>query len=135
MPYDACASRGPVADEATCQTAAPWPRRTPRYVAVGGALALAMCSASAWAHAHLEGASPADGATIATAPAEIRLTFSEGVEPGLSGVTLEANGGAKVAAGRPRAEGNAGEVLVVPLETRLEAGGYAVRWHAVSVDG
>ena len=129
MPRNGSASRGIVADAVSPS------RRLLRYVTIAVALAVAASPAAAWAHAHLEGASPADGATIAAAPDEIRLTFSEGVEPGLSGVTVEAGGGAKVATGQARAEGRTHEVLVVPLGMRLDAGGYAVRWHAVSVDG
>lgn len=42
-------------------------------------LALAL-SGAAWAHAELESASPAEGATVRQAPVEVTLTFSEPVE-------------------------------------------------------
>ena len=51
------------------------------------ALAFALTTAQAFAHAKLEKATPAVGGTVASA-SEIRLEFSEGVEPKFSKVSV-----------------------------------------------
>lgn len=45
---------------------------------------LACCAASALAHAELASSTPGNGETVTTAPSEIELVFSEGVEQGVS---------------------------------------------------
>jgi copper resistance protein C len=96
-------------------------------------LALALAAAQAFAHAQLEKATPPVGGTVAS-PSEIRLEFSEGVEPRFTGVTLSGPGGANVPLGAPKVEASDQKVLVVPIAKALAAGDYTVRWHAVSVD-
>jgi copper resistance protein C len=93
-----------------------------------------VCTATAaLAHAQLEKASPPVGGTVASA-SEIRLTFSEGVEPRFSGVTLAAPGGANVPLGEPKVEGSDKRLLFVPISNALAAGVYTVHWRAVSID-
>jgi copper resistance protein C len=96
-------------------------------------LPFVFAAAEARAHAHLEKATPAAGATVAS-PSEIRLTFSEGVEPRFSGVKLTAAGGSAVPLGAANAEAGHPETLVVPIAKPLSPGVYSVHWHAVSVD-
>ena len=55
-------------------------------------LAFALIASQAFAHAQLEKASPPVGGTVASA-SEIRLTFSEGVEPKFSKVSVTGPGG------------------------------------------
>jgi copper resistance protein C len=97
------------------------------------AFAFASAATSAFAHAQLERSTPAVGGTV-TSPNEIRLEFSEGVEPKFSGVTLTSAGGATVPLGAARVEAGHQEVLIVPIAKALPPGAYTVRWHAVSVD-
>jgi copper resistance protein C len=52
-------------------------------VKIAATLAFACAATSAFAHAQLEKATPAVGGTVASA-SEIRLEFSEGVEPRFS---------------------------------------------------
>ena len=77
---------------------------------------------------------PPAGGTVASSPSEIRLTFSEGVEPALSGIVLTDAAGKKVATGKPAADPKDKAELVVPLPQPLAPGTYKVAWHAVSVD-
>jgi copper resistance protein C len=102
-------------------------------IALAATLSLACGETAAFAHAQLEKAVPAVGGVTAS-PSEIRLTFSEGVEPKFSGVTLTAPDGSEAPLGQPRAEGGDARVLLVPVAKALAPGVYAVRWHAVSVD-
>ncbi|HME83226.1 MAG TPA: copper homeostasis periplasmic binding protein CopC [Roseiarcus sp.] len=96
-------------------------------------LAFAFASTAAFAHAQLEKATPAVGGTVASA-SEIRLEFSEGVEPRFTGVTLTAAGGASVPLGPAKVQADDAKVLIVPIAKPLSPGAYTVHWHAVSVD-
>ena len=86
----------------------------------------------AFAHAQLQSASPPVGGTVA-APSEIRLTFSEGVEPKFSGVVVSGPGGA-VPVGKASVAPGDNKVLVVKVGKPLAPGAYSVKWHVVSVD-
>jgi hypothetical protein len=100
---------------------------------IAAALAFIFASTAAFAHAQLQKATPAVGGTVASA-SEIRLEFSEGVEPRFTGVTLTAAGGASVPLGAAKAEAGHQNVLIVPIAKPLSPGAYTVHWHAVSVD-
>ena len=102
-------------------------------IAIAASLAFACMAGPAFAHAQLEKATPSVGGTVASA-SEIRLEFSEGVEPRFTGVTLTAPGGANVPLGAPNVDPSDQRVLIVPIAKALAAGVYAVHWHAVSVD-
>ena len=96
-------------------------------------LAFALAATPAFAHAQLEKATPAVGGTVAP-PNEIRLEFSEGVEPQFTKVTLTGPGGAAAPLGAPTVEAGHQSVLIVPIVKSLPPGVYTVRWRAVSVD-
>jgi len=104
-----------------------------RFIPIFACLPLLLAAADARAHARLVTAEPAAGATVAS-PNEIRLNFSEGVEPRFSGVTLTAANGSTAPLGSPRAEGAGKDILVVPVAKPLSPGVYTVHWRAVSVD-
>lgn len=92
-----------------------------------------LAATSADAHAHLEKAAPAVGASLAAGPSEIRLTFSEAVEPKFSSVALTRDDGSAVASGAS-GEGADPRTLVLRLGRPLPPGVYKVQWKAVSVD-
>jgi methionine-rich copper-binding protein CopC len=94
--------------------------------------ALIALSGAAYAHAQLESASPPVGGTV-EAPAQISITFSEGVEPKFSGVAVSGPGGA-VPVGKASVAPGDNKVLVVKVGKKLAPGTYTVKWHAVSVD-
>ncbi|MDR6915783.1 methionine-rich copper-binding protein CopC [Pseudomonas sp. 3296] len=91
-----------------------------------------LAASSAWAHAHLKGQTPAADSTV-SAPAELRLEFSEGVEATFTKVTLTKDGAA-VPVKSLATEGSDKKTLVVTPAAPLTAGTYKVEWHAVSVD-
>ena len=64
------------------------------------AIVLSMIPTAAFAHALLQKAEPPVGGTVSASPAEIRIDFSEGVEPAFSGITLATSGGAAVPVGK-----------------------------------
>jgi methionine-rich copper-binding protein CopC len=96
---------------------------------IPASLAFALVATQAFAHAQLEKATPAVGGTVA-GPSEIRLEFSEGVEPKIS---VTGPGGA-VPLGAAKTEPSNQAVLIVPISKPLSAGVYKVHWQAVSVD-
>ena len=111
------------------------PLRRTRLAAVASAgfVAIAIASASpVLAHAMLERASPPVGATLPGPPTELRLAFSEPVEPTFCRVTLQNGLGENVAVGELRSAGN-GRVLSLALPN-LPPGTYTVAWRVTSVD-
>jgi methionine-rich copper-binding protein CopC len=69
-----------------------------------------------WRHAQLQKATPAVGGGHGAAD-EIRLKFSEGVEPRFSGVKLTSANGAVVPLGRAKVDASDPSVLIVPIGT------------------
>jgi len=106
--------------------------RTP-LLKIAASLAFALVATQAFAHAQLEKATPSVGGAVAS-PSEIRLKFSEGIEPRFSGIALTAAGGAAVPLGQSKVEGDDKSVLVAPITKALAPGVYTVHWHAVSTD-
>ena len=97
-------------------------------------LAFTMVASTAFAHAQLLKAVPAVGGKVTASPNEIRLTFSEGVEPRFSGIALATETGAEEPTGKPSVDSADNRVLVATVLQALKPGIYTVRWHAVSVD-
>ncbi|MGE7957769.1 copper homeostasis periplasmic binding protein CopC [Pseudomonas sp. NPDC089530] len=95
-------------------------------------LASLVAASSAFAHAHLKSQTPAADSTV-SAPNELRLVFSEGVEAAFSKVSLSKDG-TPVAVKGLATEGTDKKTLIVTPAAPLAAGDYKVEWHAVSVD-
>ena len=100
---------------------------------------LALCAVSlllparAFAHAHLDHASPAVGSTVATAPKDVTIWFTEALEPKFSGIEVRDAGGVAMQSGPATLAPDNTAELRVPLKT-LPPGTYTVIWHALSVD-
>src|SRR5919202_1749358 len=89
-------------------------------------------SAPASAHAILLRTEPAPQTTVKTAPAAVRLHFSEPVEVAFGAVRVFDVDGHRVDSGRiSRADGN--REVVVPVH--LGNGTYTVTWRVTSADG
>lgn len=100
---------------------------------LASSLAFASAASTALAHAMLERSVPPVGGTVSS-PSEIRIEFSEGVEPKFSGVTLKAEGGAAQPLSAASVDASDNKVLIVKVAKALTPGVYTVNWHAVSVD-
>jgi methionine-rich copper-binding protein CopC len=97
-------------------------------------VASTMMTPSVLAHAHLTQQVPAADSVV-TAPKALTLNFSEGIEPGFSGVVVTDAQKQVIKTGTAtRGEKNKAQ-LTVPLEQTLASGIYQVDWHVVSVDG
>ena len=81
-------------------------------------------------HAFLDHASPLVGGTVATAPHELALTFTQNLEAAFSSVEVTDAKGVRVDQGKPQISGNT-------MRVGLKASGpgrYRVHWHVLSVD-
>ncbi|MBV8889312.1 MAG: copper resistance protein CopC [Alphaproteobacteria bacterium] len=96
-------------------------------------LLAASLPAAAQAHAFLNGAMPPVGGTVAAPPREIRLFFSEAIEPRFSTVAVETAAGRPIETGRPEVDPADRSQLFLPVPP-LAPGQYKVVWHVVSVD-
>lgn len=92
---------------------------------VGGATA-------AVAHDTLVSSSPAEGETLTSSPAEIRLTFSDDALPISPQIVVFPEGGTP---GEPREATVDGRDVHLPLTEPLDEGSYRVSWSVVSSDG
>src|SRR4051812_10617433 len=88
---------------------------------------------SALAHAFLSQTAPPVGGVVSAPPREIRLTFSEGIEPAFSRIALSTADGQPIATGPATVDPNDNTQLVLVLPP-LAPGRYRVRWHVVSLD-
>jgi methionine-rich copper-binding protein CopC len=86
------------------------------------------------AHAHLKQQIPAADSVV-TAPQALTLNFSEGIEPGFSGVVVTDAQKQVIKTGTATRDEKNKAQLTVPLEQTLASGTYQVDWHVVSVDG
>jgi methionine-rich copper-binding protein CopC len=90
-------------------------------------------AAAADAHAFLSQAVPPVGGVISASPSEIRITFTDGIEPAFSGIELASAEGQPIKTGPATVDPRDNTQLVLPV-LRLGPGQYRVTWHVVSVD-
>jgi copper resistance protein C len=93
-------------------------------------LMLLLATGEVAAHAALDHAEPRVGNTVATAPREVTLWFTQKLEPAFSTITVTNAAGQRVDAGKPRVGGSQ---MSVSLRSG-GAGAYHVKWHVLSVD-
>lgn len=106
-----------------------------RALRLSVAFAGLLTAAGALAHAHLQQQIPAAGAQLAASPQTLTLSFSEGIEPAFSGVTVTGPQQHAVATGKLTCSADNPAQVTVPVAETLPPGEYTVAWHVVSVDG
>ena len=119
------------------RSSAPPPARTrtarlrTAAAALGAGLALALVAVPASAHDELKSSNPADGATLATPPSQVVLTFEE--PPVALGAQVVVTGpGGPVSSGAPRLDG---DDVVQDVQPQAPAGRYTIEWRVTSDDG
>jgi hypothetical protein len=85
------------------------------------------------AHAFLERADPRVGSTVRTSPNQVRLWFTEQLEPAFSSVQVVNEGGQRVDKGDSQVDPASPKQLRISL-TSLSPGTYKVIWRVLSVD-
>lgn len=91
-----------------------------------------LAASSVLAHAQLNSETPAADSTV-SAPAELSLVFSEGVESDFCKVTISKDGADILVKSLITQRGDKKTLIVTPA-VPLTAGDYEVEWHVVSVD-
>ena len=79
-------------------------------------IAMLAAPAGALAHAHLDRASPAVGSTVAAAPSEVVLWFTEFFEPAFSNIEVRNAAGVPMQAGRSSVDPKQRTQMRVPLK-------------------
>jgi len=87
----------------------------------------------AWAHAFLDHAEPKVGSTVTNSPTEVKIWFTQEVEPAFSSVQVQDAQGKEVDKKDVHVDIKDKMLLEVSLP-QLSAGTYTVIWHVVSVD-
>jgi copper resistance protein C len=103
-----------------------------RPLLLAGAVFCAGLSA-AEAHAFLDTAEPGVGATVTAAPAAVTLSFTEGLEPRFSSITVADASGQRVDLGDAHLVQGDQTRFAVGLKP-LPPGRYKVEWRVTSVD-
>ena len=94
---------------------------------------LTLYAGAASAHAFLKTATPAVGSTVPQGPSQVIITFTEGVEPRFTTITVVDAAGARVDTGALQEVNGDNQRLAIGLKP-LRPGTYKVTWHATSVD-
>jgi methionine-rich copper-binding protein CopC len=87
----------------------------------------------AWSHAFLERAEPRVGSTVRAAPSQVRVWFTEALEPAFSTLEVVNERGERVDRGPAQVDAASRALLQVPLKP-LGPGTYRVKWRVLSVD-
>ena len=98
------------------------------------AAAALVAPAAAWAHAALLHTVPEASRTVNTQPAQVRLSYSEPIEPRFAIVSVTDAAGRQVTSGAPQRAPGSPQTLVTPLR-RVPQGWYLVFWRVISADG
>lgn len=95
---------------------------------------VSLYTASVFAHGSLVTATPKAGAVLAGSPSEVRLQFSEALEPQFSSIKLLDAKGASIVQAKAVVAPTDRNSFVLPLRD-LAPGVYAVQWVAATRDG
>jgi methionine-rich copper-binding protein CopC len=93
-------------------------------------LLVSLASGQAAAHAFLDHAEPRVGNSVATAPREVTLWFTQKLEPAFSTITVIDAAGQRVDTGKARISG---DTMAISLR-KIGSGTYRVNWRVLSVD-
>jgi copper resistance protein C len=86
-----------------------------------------------WAHAFVDHTEPAVGSQIHSAPTQVKIWFTEKLEPALSKIQVFDTSGREVDKRDVKTDQSNAALLMVSLP-ELKPGNYKVMWRAVSVD-
>lgn len=99
------------------------------------ACVLVAVSPEASAHAFPDNSSPHVGATLATAPAQVKVWFDAEIEPAFSTLIVKNAAGEQVSTGKGDVNVKNHLLLETALPPNTPAGTYTVYWSAIANDG
>jgi copper resistance protein C len=85
------------------------------------------------AHAFLQQAEPGVGSTLQASPSEVKIRFTEKIEPAFSKIQVFAESGKEVDKGDVHLNRSDPALLIVSLP-KLGTGTYKVAWRVISID-
>ena len=94
---------------------------------------LLVTAATAWGHAFVDHAEPAVGSTVDASPAEIKIWFTEKLEPSFSQIQLFDHHGKPVTQSKATVDSDDPSLLKLSIPA-LTPGEYKVSWKVMSVD-
>ena len=87
-----------------------------------------------WAHAFIDHTDPVVGGSVKQAPTEVRLWYTQGLEPAFSRVQVFDASGKEIDKKDIHLDPKNNHLLIVSLPAGLGAGSYKVVWRVVSMD-
>lgn len=100
------------------------------------ALILGLASATAvLAHAFPNNSSPHVGATLTTAPTQVKIWFDAEIEPVFSTLLVKNAAGKQVSVGKGKVDPTSHVLLETTLPNALAPGTYSVYWSVIAHDG
>jgi copper resistance protein C len=116
--------------------------RPPRLLIVGLTAGLMLLASWVWAspalaHTRLVQSSPPEGAVLQAPPQQVRLTFTDEIDPAFAQITVYDPSGEPVLTSDPRdiAPAGAPTTLIVDVESDLIPGRYELSYLVTSADG
>ena len=106
-----------------------------RALRLGIALALILCPAIAWAHAHLKRSEPTGGSRLTGSPQAIRLWFTERPELSMTAVLVRDSTGREFALAQLVSDSADPLLVSAPVSQPLPPGRYTVAWRTAASDG
>jgi len=94
---------------------------------------LLLGAGAAWGHALLDRADPRVRSTVKSPPTQVRVWFTESLEPAFSTLEVVNERGERVDQGPAKVDASNPALLQVPLKP-LGPGTYRVKWRVLSVD-
>jgi copper resistance protein C len=104
-----------------------------RLRAVVALATMLLLAGAAAGHAFLERAEPRVGSTVRTAPPQVRVWFTERLEPAFSTLEVFNDRGEQVSDGQAQVDATNPALLQTALKP-LGLGTYRVKWRVLSVD-
>jgi hypothetical protein len=92
-----------------------------------------LCATLASAHAFLDRAEPKVGSDVSKSPVEVRIWFTQNLEPAFSAITVTGPDDKRVDKNNSHVDPQTPNLLIVSVG-ELPPGTYRVHWHVVSVD-
>jgi methionine-rich copper-binding protein CopC len=103
------------------------------FVVLAAVCLAMMIPAAAWAHAFLDHANPKVGSVITQTPQEIKIWFTQEIEPDFSVIEVRDSQGIQVDKQDTHQDSSDKKLLIVSVP-KLGAGEYTVTWKVVSTD-
>lgn len=104
------------------------------FLTICGLALLATVTPRVEAHAFLDHSKPKVGSAVKTSPKEVKLWFTEKLEPKFSNVQVFDKNDKQVDKKDKHVDTKDPTLLIVSLPKHLAPGEYKVVWHVVSVD-